>query len=114
MITIQGRLPSYNEYINSCRRNRYAGAKFKEETENLILWQVKGKKIPTPCTLKIVWYEPNRKRDIDNVFSGAKFLLDAFVKAGVIPNDTQQFIRGISNKIELDRKNPRIEIEWEV
>ena len=35
MITVEipFRLPSLNQYINECRRNRYAGAKMKKDVE---------------------------------------------------------------------------------
>lgn len=44
---INAKLPSLNEYINACRRNKYQGAKFKRDVEEVIGWadyRSKGKK----------------------------------------------------------------------
>ena len=60
--------------------------------------------------LEIKWYEKNKRRDPDNVFSAIKYILDSLVEAGVFPNDGQKQVAGIINWIKVDKKNPRIEI----
>lgn len=60
--------------------------------------------------LEIKWYEKNKRRDPDNVFSAIKYILDSLVEAGVFPNDGQKQVEGIVNWIKVDAKNPRIEI----
>ena len=40
-VMIHGKLPSLNEYIDACRRNRYQAAKMKRDAEELIIWQAK-------------------------------------------------------------------------
>lgn len=113
-ITIPGRLPGYNEYINICRRNRYAGAKFKKDTETAIMWRMKkyaGLNL-TGVSISFTWYEPNRRRDADNIISAKKFILDAMVKLKIVRNDNQKHVyRLLDSKIFIDKDNPRVEIE---
>lgn len=110
-ITIKGSLPGYNEYINKCRHNRYAGAKFKADTEDAIMWQIKtSQPIQTPCKLKITFFEPNNRRDYDNIVSSQKFLWDSMVKLGILPNDNRKNITKIEYEVFTDKQNPRIEV----
>ena len=112
MITIQGRLPSLNEYINKCRHDRYAGAGFKRKVENDIMWQIKiNASIKTPCELKMTFYEPNKRRDYDNIVSAKKYILDAMEKLGIIPRDSQKHITRIYDEVLIDKDNPRVTVE---
>lgn len=111
---IPGRLPSLNDYINACRKNKYAGAKFKKDTEEFIRYCIKNAKLQplsVPAALFVKWYEPNEKRDADNVQSGQKYILDALVSEKILKNDTRRYVKQINHEILTDRKNPRIEVE---
>jgi Holliday junction resolvase RusA-like endonuclease len=97
LLTIPFRLPGLNEVTNANRRNRYAGAKLKKETEERILWCIKDAKlkpIQYPCIVHITFDEPNRRRDTDNVESAKKMVLDALVKAGVLQGDSPRYVIG--------------------
>lgn len=111
---IQGRLVGFNEYIDACKRNRYAANEMKKEQEKIVAMYILSAKLKdkmlTPVRLHIDWYEPNVKRDIDNIMAANKFILDAMRTMGVIPNDGQRHIKGIYGEVLLDRKNPRIEV----
>ena len=113
--TVQGRFPSLNEYTNSNRANRYQGNKMKKKCQQqafIGILQAKVSRVDKyPITLKITWYEPNRRRDVDNITYGAKFILDAMVQAKIIEDDSQKYVVGIENLIQVDSKNPRIEVE---
>lgn len=106
--TIQRQLPSLNDYINACRKNRYVGARFKRNVENEIgVYIIKAKmsgQLPpfdtTPCIVDIIWYEKNFKRDVDNIQSGAKYILDALQRFGILKNDSQKCVLQIYHKIE--------------
>ena len=39
-IEIPMKLPSLNQYINECRKNRYAGASMKAEIEKDLAWYI--------------------------------------------------------------------------
>jgi len=114
-LTIPGNLPSLNQYIEASRANIHKAANMKKETEVYLILhirdQFKGVKIKTPVTMGYTWYEKNRKRDIDNVSSfGRKVIQDALVRAGVLAGDGWAYIQGYTDAFEIDKNNPRIEV----
>ena len=114
-LTIEGRLAGLNELIAAERRNKYAGAKIKKDSETLVRWsirqQLRGVKPKTPVMLHYHFYEPNRKRDLDNVAGFAhKIIQDSLVKEGVLANDGWDYVAGFLDLFDLDKKNPRIEV----
>lgn len=93
MFQINQRLPSFNEYINACRYNRYAGATMKKNTENDIMWYInKLPKFNKPIKINFTWIEANKRRDYDNICFGKKFILDALQKAGKLENDRLKWV----------------------
>lgn len=64
-----------------------------------------------PVTLDITWYEKDRRRDIDNIVYGVKFIADSLVKAKILEDDGQRYVRSIINHVKVDSQNPRIEVE---
>lgn len=113
--TIYGRLPSLNEYTLACRGNKFSANNMKIKAEKLILSHARATKLQRidkyPIKLKISWYEPNKRRDIDNVVFSTKFIQDALVKGGYIENDSQKYITKLEHEVYVDNKNPRIEVE---
>ena len=111
--TISGRLPSLNDYINVCRHNKYKAAAFKKQVDTQIISEIRKQRIGTPKTpvyIEFLWVEKDRRRDLDNIYSGKKYILDALQTAGVIPNDNQRHVIGLVDSIEYDKENPRIEV----
>ncbi len=112
--TIPGTLPGLNEYINAERGNRYQAAKLKRQTEDMIvmcIWeQMPGVEISEPVHIVYHWYEPNKRRDKDNIAFAKKFVQDALVKAGVISNDGWGEIVSFSDEFRVDKSNPRVEV----
>lgn len=107
--TIPGTLPGLNEIIAACRNNRYGAAKQKREVEARILPFLRTlPPLRRPVTLYITWYEPDhtqtgrgrKKRDRDNIRAGAKFIQDALVTAGKLPNDGWNEIKNIFDSYE--------------
>lgn len=98
------RLPSYNEFQNENRRNRYAGANMKKSVENDIMFILNTRHflIAAPVHITFVWHEPNRKRDKDNVAFAKKFILDALQKSGRLKNDNNKYISGFSDEFVYD------------
>lgn len=119
---INKRLPSYNEYSNMNRKNKYAGATMKKNIETeiwaYILNQLKSVKIHKPVFITFTWVEENKKRDLDNICFAKKFILDALQKAEVIENDNSSHVKGFTDKFEYADKSKVIvelkEIEEEV
>jgi len=111
---IPGRLPGLNEITNANRANMYQGAHMKKSTEKMItaaLMYQKVTPIHEPVYLRFNWVEPNKKRDKDNIASGRKFILDALVKSGILENDGWKHIIGFSDRFNVDKNNPHIEVE---
>lgn len=111
--TIPGRLPGLNDITDAARRNRYESAKLKKEYTELVAWCAKRARLPRfdRVDLVITWYEPNQKRDKDNIMAGQKFILDGLVEAGVLPNDGWKQIGDVTHRFRVDQTNPRIEVE---
>ena len=97
-IMIHGKLPTANEYVDACRRNRYAAAKMKRDAEDAIIWQCKRLlPIKQKVRIKLTWYEETARRDPDNVRFGVKFILDALQKCGKLKNDNSTYIAGFED-----------------
>lgn len=68
-------------------------------------------RIETPVFMEYLWVEPNRRRDLDNVSSfGRKVIQDALVQCGVLKDDGWRYVVEFSDRFEVDRETPRIEI----
>lgn len=101
--TIPFRLPSLNEYIEACRRNPHAGAKLKRDTDDAIklcIMEAKLKTVELPCIVHMVFTEPNRRRDVDNVESAKKYILDALTGYGVLRGDGPRWVVGVPSFTE--------------
>lgn len=108
---IRGRLISLNEYVNDCRRNKYAAAKIKKENQERICWEIKRhklKRMENKVNVSFIWIEPNMKRDKDNISFAKKFILDALVTMKIIPNDNWRWINNLSDRFAVNKSNPRI------
>jgi Holliday junction resolvase RusA-like endonuclease len=67
-----------------------------------------------PVKLHFRFYEPNRKRDLDNISGFAhKVIQDALVSCGVLGGDGWKYITGYTDEFFVDKQNPRIEVEIE-
>lgn len=112
---IPGRLDGLNEYTSSNRTNRYKANNDKKINQMHIQYAIKkaglNKVNEYPVRLRINWYEPNKKRDLDNIVFATKFIQDALVNEGILANDSQKYINGLEHHVYCDKENPRIEVE---
>lgn len=111
--TITGRLPGYNELTQGHWSHR---ARIKAKAKAKVIWMAKANrvhKIANFVTVRIECYEPNKRRDPDNVNSGAcKVILDALQDMGVLAGDGRKYIAELITPMpQVDRNNPRIEVE---
>ncbi|MDE7156468.1 MAG: RusA family crossover junction endodeoxyribonuclease [Lachnospiraceae bacterium] len=112
---ISGRLNGLNEYTAANRTHPQKGGKMKKDNEELVIWeirrQLKGIKINHPVRIMYDFYEPNKKRDLDNISSFAhKVIQDSLVKTGILKNDGWNEITGYLDNFYCDTRNPRIEV----
>ncbi len=110
--TIHAKLPSLNEVISKDRTNKFAGAVYKKETEKIIsryitkaLGTGELKPVSEPCTVRIDWYEKTKRRDVDNIQSSQKFILDALVSNGVLTDDSRRYVTQIYHKVHDSDEN---------
>lgn len=116
-LTIQGRLPGLNEYTDACRTNPRAGARMKQQAQELVMWhiltQIRGRRFEKPVFLLFTFYEQDRRRDRDNVSSFArKVIQDALVKCGNLHDDGWDYVTGYLDRFDVDKTNPRIVVEF--
>lgn len=116
--TINGKFPSMNEFIDANRRSKgrfNKGNQMKQRSQEEISWHLLSQHrklhIDKPIKIFYTFYEPNKKRDLDNI-SGYfhKVFQDALVHCGIIHNDSWHYIVGFSDDFKVDNKNPRIEV----
>lgn len=105
---------STNTYISAERTNRYRAAKIKKTETETIALEIKSQKAE-PIKYKIdvhfKIYAKDKKRDPDSWSFFIKTFFDGMQEAGIIPNDSQNFIGAISqDSIYIDKLNPRIEV----
>ncbi len=118
--TIKGRLPSINELIRWDRivgrrgPRRFFGAVKRREAVYHVWAYIKQSpllKFRGPVDIEVTWFEPNAKRDYDNISSGIKFILDALVKTETIGGDSRKWIpEPVKHTYAVDRVDPRIEV----
>lgn len=118
LLTINGRLDNMNDYTRACRTNQYKGAKMKQKNEAVviraILEQLGRLRITKPVIIRYRWYEPNKRRDLDNISSfGRKVIQDALVQTKVLRDDGWSYIIGFQDAFFVDKEHPHIEVEIE-
>lgn len=112
-LTIHGKLPGLNDYTRANRTNAHVGAKMKRESEAIIRLNIRAQKIKSvsgAVRLSFKWYEPNKKRDLDNICFAKKFILDSLVKERIIETDNWRGVVGFTDEFYVDVAYPRIEV----
>lgn len=114
-LVIPGRLDGLNTYTAANRTNPNKGGKVKRDNEDTIIWcirqQLRGVHIEKPVIIYYRFYEPNMKRDGDNILScGTKFIQDSLTKTQVLTEDNRECIPHFYHDIFVDKENPRIEV----
>lgn len=86
----------------------------KQDLQTQIGWEIKAAKVePVNGPVRIVyrWIEPNMNRDKDNISFGQKFVQDALVRMGILPDDGWKWVAEFEHQFSVDKRNPRVEIE---
>lgn len=114
---VDGRLPCLNDIIAIAQKNRYAYGSHKKRYTEYCAYYVMASKCPVfqnPVNVVLDWYEPNRRRDLDNISTGVKYILDALVMLEKIEDDSQQWVKSITHRFHTpDPQNPRILVTLE-
>ena len=107
-------LPSLNEVIKENRKNKFAGAKMKREIQDgidTVIMASKLSPVDYPVVIELSWREPNNKRDVDNIQSSKKFILDSLVEMKILPNDTRKWVTQIHDTVITDKEHPGVMVE---
>lgn len=98
--TVAWKLPGMNEYTRANRSSAFTGASMKKQAEEIIFYairQAKVQPVKRPVILAYEWTEPGGRRDADNIAAGQKFVQDALVSAGVLPDDSMKWVKGFNH-----------------
>lgn len=102
---INAKLPSCNNYIDACRKNKYMAAKMKADTEDMIIGFIHNlPRFEKPVNIKFTWIEANKRRDLDGICFAKKFILDAMVKAQIIPDDNRNCVTGFTDTFKYGKE----------
>ena len=100
--TVRFRLPGLNEYIHAVNINRYKGNALKREAQDAIGLAIKRARLEPvteyPVAVCFEWHEKTRRRDLDNIASAKKFILDALQECGILEGDGQKQLAGFSDR----------------
>lgn len=101
------KFPSLNQYIGAMNNNRFVANNMKQEFTGISKLHCR---LLTPRDDRVLvhftWYEKDKKRDPDNIVFAKKFILDGLVLAGVLPNDTQRWVKGFTDEIIVTKHQP--------
>lgn len=121
-LILDGIMPDLNDYLKGERIAIRKNGKFttkgnvlKQEYQRKVVAKIRrqlmGIHIEKPVEIKYTYFEPNKKRDLDNISAFAhKVIQDGLVKGGLLANDGWKNIIGFSDDFYVDKENPRIEI----
>lgn len=104
-VEIPMKLPSLNQYINECRKNKYAGATMKRNIEEeMAYYFIKVPEFKNPIKINFTWIEENKRRDLDNICFAKKFILDSLVKCGKLKDDNRNNVIGFTDSFAYGDK----------
>ena len=112
--TIPGELPDLNQIIEAAKSHYGAYAKLKRTNTELVAWQAKQLPKMERVNVTCRWICKDKRKDKDNIMAGTKFILDGLVMAGKLENDGWKQIGDINHEFDVDKDNPRVEVELEV
>lgn len=104
--TINAKTPSMNEIIGRNRTNKFAGASAKKRYQNTVVWSIKAAKLHRVQVQQWIHYEfheKTRKRDKDNLLAAIKPVNDALQQRGILPNDNNTWVAGLSMSFVYDK-----------
>jgi len=104
--TINRKTPSMNEIIGRNRTNKFRGATAKKRYQNTVVWSIKAAKLQKVQVQQWIHYEfheKTRKRDKDNLLAAIKPVNDALQQRGILPNDNNTWVAGLSMSFVYDK-----------
>lgn len=111
-------LPTLNELLAASRKSPYSANALKQRAQRDIIMSIRAagfrRELVPPIRIEADIYAANRRTDCDNLQACVyKFLLDALVECGALPDDgwrQLQLPEPFRTRFFLDPANPRVEI----
>lgn len=112
--TINISLPTMNEIIASSKKHwsKYSTPKRGYTSLVAAIARRNLKAIRRyPVDVHCRWYCKDKRIDKDNIAAGMKYILDGLVESGIIEGDGWKHIGDIRHSFDVDKRNPRVEVE---
>lgn len=110
---IPGELPDMNQIVKVSKAHPMAYSNLKRRNTHAVALQASNLPKLDRINLTITWHCKDKRKDKDNIAVGTKFILDGLVEADVIENDGWKQIGNITHRFDVDKQNPRVEVEIE-
>lgn len=113
-LTIHGELTSLNEYTAKCRSSAKGGGKTKKQNHENVLYQIpivyRGLML-SGVYVHMTWFTKDKMTDPDNTAFAKKYILDALVEKNVLAGDGRRHIYGFRDDFDVNKNDPRVEVE---
>lgn len=112
-LILPGEFTDLNTYIRLERGSKWGAASRKKIETERVMWECKAQRLSLIDGGRFFifhWYIKNAKKDPDNIAFAKKFILDGMYQAGILVDDTQQYIKGFVDLFSIDPENPRVEL----
>jgi Holliday junction resolvase RusA-like endonuclease len=113
-LIIRAKMPNLNDVIAASKRHWSYYSKEKKRWTEIVAQEAQAQglyKMRLPVWVRTTYYLRTRRSDPDNVRVAIKYILDGLVQAGVLEDDSQRWIVGFQDLYDLDRDDPRIEVQ---
>ncbi|MEY8461002.1 hypothetical protein AALA69_07735 [Eggerthellaceae bacterium 24-137] len=111
-LVIDGLFKGMNDWRDAIQRSPHAGNDMARAAKRRAECQARVQMMPRfekPVVVIFDWFEPNLRRDLDNVSGSArKWILDGLVAAGVLPDDGMAHVVGLQDWSHIDPLNPGV------
>lgn len=110
VLVIDGTMRGLNDWRDAIQRSPHAGNDMARAAKKRVAALAREQRVPRferPVVVIFDWYEPNKRRDLDNVAgTGQKWVLDGLVAADVLPDDNADHVVGIQHWLHFDALEP--------
>lgn len=113
--TIEGKLPTLNDYTNSNRTHWASGAGDKANATRKVAMACTDLQLPDgkQFMLHYKWFV-STKHDYDNIAFAQKFVQDGLKAAGKIPDDSPKYVIGFTHDfVRTDKGDDKVVVTIE-
>lgn len=111
-LVIDGTMKGLNDWRDAIQRSPHAGNDMARQAKRRVESLARLQRMPRfekPVVIVFDWYEPNARRDLDNISGSArKWIIDGLVAAGVIDDDDLAHVVGLQDWPHFDPVSPGV------